>query len=140
MIDRQKFFDTGVAGVLNQGRLSQRLPETDFEDKPASCYYRHPEDFSVRCVVGHNMSDDHYFERMENYAPMIYSDNDNMITPGIAGAISKAIGADTEQDVNFARDFQKVHDNAKGITDFKKRAEKFAIGHGLSPAVLYART
>ena len=58
----QEMFDKAVTGIKKQGRLSQG-PKNPLNGKPGNCYYRHPDDSTVRCAVGHLIPDELYDRR-----------------------------------------------------------------------------
>ena len=56
----QEIFDKSVTGIKAQGRLSQGPMHSG---KPGTCFYRHPDDPTVRCAIGHLIPDELYNRR-----------------------------------------------------------------------------
>lgn len=130
MFDRQKLFDTGVAGIIAQGGPALATDKL-------SCRYRGPN--NTKCALGHSISDKDYERDMERRSPRFFAGQGSW-TPAVK--IAKAIGCEDEGDVDFARNFQVVHDRVamenrdNFMPTFLEHARDFAKANGLNTEVL----
>lgn len=116
-IDRQKFFDTAVAGLASQG--FQRAVTYGYAGFgiPA-CRYRNKE--GRRCAIGWNIPDEQYddsFENKKGYIVLELLGYDISGTPG--------------NDFDFIDYLQKSHDEAESPEDMKNNLRLFAAKYHL---------
>jgi hypothetical protein len=124
--DLQTIFNAGYLGVLKQGRPSA-TPD-------GSCYYRHPHDPAIRCALGHALTDDKYRPEFENVIPSL-----NHHAEPDQRDLARTLGAETAEDADTLREFQRCHDAATStfetlefVEAFKFNAAVFARDHNLT--------
>lgn len=134
----QAMFDTMVNGIKKQNRLckEENQCKVGMNSLPV-CYYRHPQDSSVRCVMGHLIPDEMYEPEMENFNAMGLLRN----YPDVAKhlAINSVDHYDRTGWENprgkLLRYMQSVHDQSDSVHEFMGRAAKVAKEFNLNDKV-----
>lgn len=128
----QEIFDKSVTGIKTQGRLSQG-PVNPGNGKPGACYYRHPDNPTVRCAVGHLIPDELYDRKMEGR---------NVCSDAVLGTsmrerlgIPRSTAGMSSPAVSMLSQLQTTHDNSSTVGEFLTRAADVARQFHLSSAV-----
>ena len=123
----QPLFDTMVNGIKKQGCLSWMHVTIGMNVLPM-CYYRHPQDSSIRCVVGHLIPDEMYKPEMENQNAMgilqSYTELAKLfcINPYDDYRMS---GLENPR-IKLLRYMQRAHDQSDSVQEFLSKAAKIA--------------
>lgn len=96
-MDKQKIFNNGYRGVIAQGGF---------------CVYRGPGE--RKCALGHSIPDERYHIRLE------------LEVPSLGNELADIFGAQNQNDIDFLRNFQKIHDKGNYLESFKKECKDFA--------------
>ena len=132
----QAMFDTMVNGIKKQGCLSWMNATIGMNSLPV-CYYRHPQDSSIRCVLGHLIPDEMYEPEMENRNAMgllrDYPELANHL--GInSGDYYDRIGWENHRG-ELMRYMQRAHDQSGSVHEFMSKAAKIAKEFNLNDKV-----
>ena len=129
----QEIFDKSVTGIKTQGRLSQG-PVNPGNGRPGVCYYRHPDDATVRCAVGHLIPDELYNSKT--------MEGRNVRSAAVLGiAMRERLGIPRTAPghpppvVSMLSQLQTTHDNSSTVEEFLTRAADVARQFHLDPAV-----
>ena len=127
----QEMFDKSVTGIKTQGRLSQG-PVNPGNGKPGACYYRHPDDPTVRCAVGHLIPDELYDRKMEGR---------NVSSGAVLGTamrerlgIPRSHAGHPSPAVSMLSQLQTAHDDSHTVEEFLTRATDVARAYRLNSA------
>lgn len=134
----QTMFDTMVKGIKKQNRLckEENQYKLGMNSLPV-CYYRHPQDSSVRCVMGHLIPDEMYEPEMEtrnalellNSYPDLakhFAINPDGYCNGVSCESSRG---------RLLRWMQRAHDQSDSVHEFMSRAAKVAKEFNLNDKV-----
>lgn len=134
----QAMFDTMVNGIKKQNRLCKE--ENQYElgmNSLPICYYRHPQDSSVRCVMGHLIPDEMYDPEMENYNAMgllrDYPEFANHLGIHLDNYY-KRVSCETPRG-RLLRYMQRAHDQSDSVHEFMSRAAEVAKEFNLNDKV-----
>ena len=134
----QALFDTMVKGIKKQNRLCKE--ENQFKVGMNSlpvCYYRHPQDSSVRCVMGHLIPDEMYEPEMENRNAMgllrDYPELANHLGMNLDDYYDR-IGWENPRG-KLLRHMQRAHDQSDSVQEFMYKAAKVAKEFNLNDKV-----
>lgn len=126
MINKQDTFDTCALHLLTQWKKSEaRVMEDNPDD--LVCAYRAPGD--LKCALGCLIPEEKYDIDFENRVPRVsigFDPNDNYSV-----TLAKVLGAETEDDCDFLRSIQIVHDSYP-VVQWPLRLAVFAVEHKLS--------
>ena len=102
-----------------------------------ACYYRHPQDSSVRCVLGHLIPDEMYEPEMENFNAMgllqNYPDLARHFAINLDGYYNM-VNWETPRG-KLLRYMQRIHDQSDSVHEFMSRAAKVAKEFNLNDKV-----
>ena len=134
----QTMFDTMVNGIKKQNRLCKEEDpyKLGLNSLPV-CYYRHPQDSSVRCVMGHLIPDEMYEPEMESFNAMGLLQN----YPDLA----EHLGINLDEYYNrvswetprgkLLRDMQRAHDLSDSVQEFLNGSSEVAKEFNLNDKV-----
>ena len=134
----QSLFDTMVNGIKKQNRLckEENQCKLGMNSLPV-CYYRHPQDSSVRCVMGHLIPDEMYEPEMENFNAMgllqNYPDLADHLGINLDGYYNM-VSWETPRG-KLLRYMQRIHDQSDSVHEFMSRAAKIAKEFNLNDKV-----
>lgn len=134
----QALFDTMVNGIKKQNRLSKE--ENQYKlgmNSLPVCYYRHPQDSSVRCVMGHLIPDEMYEPEMETRNALDLLHN----YPDLAKHFAinmydhyNEVSWETSR-ARLLRWMQRAHDQSDSVHEFMSRAAEVAKEFNLNDKV-----
>lgn len=121
-MDKQRIFDTAVAGIIKQNALAKIENDGD-----VNCVY-YDEATGNRCAIGHLVTKNQA-ETLEN---SLGGTNAQRVSEECPSYFTK-YAFDPGQFVHkhFLEDLQAVHDQATDIPDFINSAKAFAAQHNL---------
>ena len=134
----QAMFDTMVKGIKKQNRLSKEENQckVGINSLPVY-YYRHPQDSSVRCVMGHLIPDEMYDPEMENLNAMGLLQNYPDLADHLGINIDdyyNRVSWETPRG-KLLRWMQRAHDQSDSVHEFMSRAAKVAKEFNLNDKV-----
>ena len=132
----QSLFDTMVNGIKKQGCLSWMTVTIGMNSLPM-CYYRHPQDSSIRCVLGHLIPDEMYKPEMENQNAIgILQDYPDLVKHLFIDPYGDySITGLENPRAKLLRDMQRAHDQSDSVQEFLSKAAKVAKEFNLNDKV-----
>ena len=134
----QAMFDTMVNGIKKQNRLCKEENQCKLGmNSLPTYYYRHPQDSSVRCVMGHLIPDEMYKPEMENRNAMCLLQDYPDLAEHLAINLDEyhnRVGWETPRG-KLLRYMQRAHDQSDSVHEFMNRAAKVAKEFNLNDKV-----
>lgn len=100
---KQKMFDNGVNGVLNQGAICKNDQGVLYMDDQGGCLYRHKEN---KCIIGHSIIDEAYSLELEDWDAAAWGIQEAL-------CLSLELTSFRELDDTYLLRLQEIHDDAK---------------------------